>query len=133
MQATTKSALPEVHPTKSIAKAIKQPTSDFKHLVVPWHLQAVLNASDAVLEPPRAIAKAVTNVAKAVTNVSTAKTEQAQQAQPRIVASEFNTQGNLVLTCSDGTKVVSKNKAPAANSFSPAAPSAVIKVNMINL
>ena len=140
MQATTKSALPEVQPTKSVAKAIKQPTSDFKQQAVPWHLQAVLNASDAVLEPPRDIAKVVTtNVAKVVTNVSTAKTEQEKREQEqqalraRIVASEFNTQGNLVLTCSDGTKVVSKNKAPAANSFSPAAPSAVIKVNMINL
>lgn len=71
-----------------------------------------------------------TNVTKAVTNVSTAQTE---QTQPRIVASEFNTQGNLILTYSDGTKVVSKNKDPAANSFSPATPSAVIKVNMINL
>ena len=131
MQVTTKSALPEVHPTKSVAKVIKQPTSDFKQQAVPWHLQAVLNASDAVLEPPRGIAKAVTKVTEAVTtNVSTAQT---QQSQPRIVASEFNTQGNLVLTYSDGTKVVSKNKTPAANSFSPAAPSAVIKVNMINL
>lgn len=117
MQVTTKSTLPDVQSTKNFAKAVKQPTSDFKQQEVPWHLQAVLNASDAVLEPPRGIAKAVTNVAKAVTNVSTAQT---QQAQPRIVASEFNTQGNLVLTCSDGTKVVSKNKAPAANSFSPA-------------
>ena len=160
MQVTTKSALPKVQPTKSVAKAIKQPTSDFKQQAVPWHLQAVLNASYAVLEPPRGIAKVVTNVAKVVTNVAkvvtnvakvvtnvakavtnvgkvvpsvSTQTEQAQQAQPRIVASEFNTQGNLVLTYSDGTKVVSKNKAPAANSFSPAAPSMVIKVNMINL
>ena len=132
MQVTTKSALPEVHPTKNVAKAVKQPTSDFKQQAVPWHLQAVLNASDAVLESPRGIAKVVTNVGKVVPSVST-QTEQAQQAQPRIVASEFNAQGNLVLTYSDGTKVVSKNKAPAANSFSPAAPSAVIKVNMINL
>lgn len=124
MQVTTKSALPKVHPTKNFAKAIKQPTSDFKQQAVPLHLQAVLNASDAVLEPPRAIAKVVT------TQVSS-ETQQTQQA--RITASEFNTQGNLVLTYSDGTKVVSKNKAPAANSFSPAAPSAVIKVNMINL
>lgn len=137
MQVTTKSALPEVQSTKSVAKGVKQPTRDFKHQQVPWHLQAVLNASDAVLEPPRAIAKVVTNVPKAVTKVTEAvttiaSTAQTQQVQPRIVASEFNAQGNLVLTYSDGTKVVSKNKAPAANSFSPTAPSAVIKVNMIN-
>ena len=118
MQVTTKSALREVQPNKKVAKVVKQPTNDFKQQEVPWHLQAVLNASDAVLEPPRAIAKAVTNVAKAVTKVTEAvttnvSTAQTQQAQPRIVASEFNAQGNLVLTYSDGTKVVSKNKAPS--------------------
>lgn len=53
MQVTTKSALREVQSAKKVVKAIKQPTSDFKQQEVPWHLQAVLNASEAVLEPPR--------------------------------------------------------------------------------
>ena len=74
MRVTTKSALPGVQSTKNFAKAVKQPTSDFKHLTVPWHLQAVLNASDAVLEPP-------IGIAKATTTFSTAQTEQEQQEQ----------------------------------------------------
>ncbi len=36
-----------------------EPTSDLSKQVVPWHLRAVLNASEAVLEPYRGIAKAV--------------------------------------------------------------------------
>lgn len=93
---------------------------------VPWHLKALLKASEPVLELPRGIAKAV------ALPPTEEQTEQPKE-EPITVSSEFNSKGNLVLTFSDGTKLVSKNKAPAANSFSPSAPSAVIKVNMINL
>lgn len=114
-----------------VAKEVKKPlegsTSSLIGKQVPWHLKALLKASEPILELPKGIAKAV-----ALPHTEE-PTEQPKEEQQTIVSSEFNSKGNLVLTYSDGTKLVSKNKAPAANSFSPAAPSAVIKVNMINL
>ena len=114
-----------------VAKEVKKPlegsTSSLIGKQVPWHLKALLKASEPVLELPKGIAKAV------ALPPTEEPAEQPKEEQPTIVSSEFNSKSNLVLTFSDGTKLVSKNKAPAANSFSPAAPSAVIKVNMINL
>lgn len=113
-----------------VAKEVKKPlegsTSSLIDKQVPWHLKALLKASEPVLELPRGIAKAV------ALPPTEEPTEQPEE-QPTIVSSEFNSKGNLILTFSDGTKIASKNKAPASNSFSPSAPSAVIKVNMINL
>lgn len=114
-----------------VAKEVKKPlegsTSSLLGKQVPWHLKALLKASDPVLELPKGIAKAV------ALPPTEEPAEQPKEEQPTIVSSEFNSKGNLVLTFSDGKKIASKNNAPAANSFSPAAPSAVIKVNMINL
>lgn len=113
-----------------VAKEVKKPlegsTSSLIDKQVPWHLKALLKASEPVLELPEGIAKAV------ALHPTEEPAEQPKE-QPILVSSEFNSKGNLVLTFSDGTKIASKNNAPAANSFSPAAPSAVIKVNMINL
>lgn len=117
-----------------VAKEVKKPlegsTSSLIGKQVPWHLKALLKASEPVLELPKGIAKAV---ALPPTEEPTEQPEEEPKEQPTIVSSEFNSKGNLILTFSDGTKIASKNKAPAANSFSPSAPSAVIKVNMINL
>ena len=113
-----------------VAKEVKKPlegsTSSLIDKQVPWHLKALLKASEPVLELPKGIAKAVALP-------PTEEPAEQPKEQPIIVSSEFDSKGNLVLAFSDGRKLVSKNKAPAANSFSPAAPSAVIKVNMINL
>lgn len=113
-----------------VAKEVKKPlegsTSSLIDKQVPWHLKALLKASEPVLELPKGIAKAV------ALHPTEEPAEQPKE-EPTVVSSEFNSKGNLVLIFSDGTKIASKNKAPAANSFSPAAPSAVIKVNMINL
>lgn len=113
-----------------VAKEVKKPlegsTSSLIGKQVPWHLKALLKASEPVLELPKGIAKAV------ALPPTEEPTEQPKE-EPTIVSSEFNSKGNLVLTFSDSKKLVSKNKAPASNSFSPSAPRAVIKVNMINL
>lgn len=111
---------------KEVKKPIEGSTSSLIDKQVPWHLKALLKASEPVLELPRGIAKAVALP-------TTEEPAEQPKEQPTIVSSEFNSKGNLVLTFNDGTKIASKNKAPAANSFSPSAPSAVIKVNMINL
>lgn len=120
----TSSSAPFV--AKEIRKPLEGSTSSLIDKQVPRHLKALLKASEPILELPKGIAKAV------ALPPTEEPTEQPKE-QPTIVSSEFNSKGNLILTFSDGTKIASKNKAPAANSFSPAAPSAVIKVNMINL
>lgn len=94
-----------------VAKEVKKPlegsTSSLIDKQVPWHLKALLKASEPVLELPRGIAKAI------ALPPTEEPTEQPKEEQPSIVSSEFNSKGNLVLTFSDGTKIASKNKAPA--------------------
>lgn len=93
-----------------VAKEVKKPlegsTSSLIDKQVPWHLKALLKASEPVLELPKGIAKAV------ALPPTEEPTEQPEE-QPIIVSSEFNSAGHLVLTFTDGTKIASKNKAPA--------------------